>query len=134
MTHALTPEIAARFANIALGHVTREYPHKLDHVMAAPEDVRGPRALHPIFFGSFDWHSCVHGWWLLLRLRRLFPDMEPAARIDTLAAEMITAGNVEAERAYLERPASAGFERPYGWAWLLAPPRAAARRGAAPRR
>jgi hypothetical protein len=120
LTHALTPETAARFAGIALGHVTREYPHKLDHAMAGAEDVKGPRALHPIFFGSYDWHSCVHGWWLLLRLRRLFPEMEPAARIEALAAEFLTADNVEVERAYLDRPASGGFERPYGWAWLLA--------------
>ncbi|HEY7809265.1 MAG TPA: DUF2891 domain-containing protein [Allosphingosinicella sp.] len=129
MTHALTQEIAARFAEIALGHVTREYPHKLDHVMAGPEDVRGPRDLHPIFFGSFDWHSCVHGWWLLLRLRRLFPDMAPAPRIEALAAELLTAENVAVELAYLRRPSSAGFERPYGWAWLLALHREAQRHG-----
>jgi hypothetical protein len=131
-THALTPEIAARFAGIALGHVTREYPHKLDHVMAGPEDVAGPRALHPIFFGSFDWHSCVHGWWLLLRLRRLFPDMAPAARTDALAGEMLTEANVAAELAYLLRPASAGFERPYGWGWLLALHREAQRQLGSP--
>ena len=65
--HHLTPETAERFAAIALGHVTREYPHKLDQVLEGPEDLLGPRALHPIFFGSFDWHSCVHGYWLLLR-------------------------------------------------------------------
>jgi hypothetical protein len=132
MTHVLTPETAARFARIALGHVTREFPHKLDHVMAGPEDVRGPRALHPIFFGSFDWHSCVHGWWLLLRLRRLFPGMEPAGRIETLAGEMLTPDNVAAELAYLARPGSAGFERPYGWAWLLALHREAQRHGDRP--
>ena len=77
MTHHLDAETANRFAEIALGHVTREYPHKLDHVMDGPEDVQGPRALHPIFFGSFDWHSCVHGYWLLLRTRRLFPGSRP---------------------------------------------------------
>ncbi|HEY0044033.1 MAG TPA: DUF2891 domain-containing protein [Allosphingosinicella sp.] len=120
MTHGLTSETAARFATIALGHVTREYPHKLDHVMRGPEDVAGPRALHPIFFGSFDWHSCVHGWWLMLRLRRLFPDIAEAARTAALAEEMLTAENAAVELAYLHRPASAGFERPYGWAWLLA--------------
>jgi hypothetical protein len=91
MTHQLTPEIAARFATIALGHVTREYPHKLDHVLDGPEDVLGPRALHPIFFGSFDWHSCVHGWWLLLRLRRLFPNLPEAHHVDALAGEMLGA-------------------------------------------
>ena len=120
MTHTLTPETAARFANIALGHVTREYPHKLDHVMDGPEDVLGPRALHPIFFGSFDWHSCVHGWWLMLRLRRLFPEMPEARRIEALAEEMLTPANVAGELAYLDRAYSGGFERPYGWAWLLA--------------
>jgi hypothetical protein len=118
--HALTPEIASRFATIALGHVTREYPHKLDHVMSGPEDVLGPRALHPIFFGSFDWHSCVHGWWLLLRLRRQFPGMEETPRITALADEMLTPEKVAGELAYLDRAFSGGFERPYGWGWLLA--------------
>jgi hypothetical protein len=118
--HALTPETAARFAEIALGHVTREYPHKLDHVLDGPEDVLGPRALHPIFFGSFDWHSCVHGWWLLLRVRRLFADLPVARRIERLADEMLAPDKVAGERAYLDRAYTGGFERPYGWAWLLA--------------
>lgn len=116
----LTAETAARFAEIALGHVTREYPHKLDQVLDGPEDLLSPRALHPIFFGSFDWHSCVHGWWLLLRVRRLFPALPVAARITALAGELLTEANVAGERDYLLRPYSGGFERPYGWAWLLA--------------
>jgi hypothetical protein len=116
----LTPEIAARFAEIALGHVTREYPHKLDHVMEGPEGVLTPSGLHPIFFGSLDWHSCVHGWWLLLRVRRLFPQLPIARRIEALADEMLTPDKVARERAYLDRAYSGGFERPYGWAWLLA--------------
>jgi hypothetical protein len=120
MTHQLTLATAERFAEAALGHVTREYPHKLDHVMDGPEDVRGPRDLHPIFFGSFDWHSCVHGYWLLMRLRRLFPDMAQARRIDSLLEEMLTEQNVAGELAYLDRAYSGGFERPYGWAWLIA--------------
>ena len=120
MPHTLTAATAARFAEIALGHVTREYPHKLDHVMEGPEDVLGPRALHPIFFGSFDWHSCVHGWWLLLRVRRLFPDLPVARRIDRLADEMLAPDKAAGERAYLDRAYTGGFERPYGWAWLLA--------------
>jgi hypothetical protein len=119
MTHRLSLETAERFAAIALGHVTREFPHKLDHVIAGPEDVRGPRDLHPVFFGSFDWHSCVHGWWLLLRLRRLFPGLAAAGRIGALADEMLAPAKLAGELAYLER-APAGFERPYGWAWLLA--------------
>ena len=120
MKHQLTAQTATRFAEAALGHVTREYPHKLDHVMAGPEDVRSPRDLHPIFFGSFDWHSCVHGWWLLLTVRRLFPDLAESEEIGALAEEMLTPEKVAVELAYLERPVSGGFERPYGWAWLLA--------------
>ena len=120
MKHELTPEIAARFARIALGHVTREYPHKLDHVMDGPEDVLSPAQLHPIFYGSFDWHSCVHGYWLLLRVRRLFPELEISRLIEALADQMLTRGKVAGELAYLDRAYSGGFERPYGWAWSIA--------------
>jgi hypothetical protein len=116
----LDREMAARFASIALGHVTQEYPHKLDHVLLGDGDAVPPRVLHPIFFGSFDWHSCVHGWWTLLTIRRLLPDLPAAARITILADESFTADKVAAELAYLHRPQSGGFERPYGWAWLLA--------------
>ena len=120
MDHTLTPGRAARFLRIALGHVTREYPHKLDHVMDGPEDVAGPRELHPVFFGSFDWHSCVHGWWLMLRLARLFPDLREAQEVGAMADEMLAPDKVAGELAYLDRAYSGGFERPYGWAWLLA--------------
>lgn len=119
MTHALDAATASRFAAAALGHVTREYPNKMDHVLSGPEDVQGPRALHPVFFGSFDWHSCVHGWWTLFTLLRLYPDMPEAPAIRTLADELFTPENVAVETAYLDRPGSRGFERPYGWAWLL---------------
>ena len=113
------PEIATRFARIALRHVGREYPHKLDHVLVSDHDALPPRGLHPIFFGSFDWHSCVHGWWTLLTIRRLFPAIGPAAEIASLADLRMTPANGQAERAYLDRPLAGGFERPYGWAWLL---------------
>jgi len=115
----LTADVARLYARTALGHVTREYPNKLDHVIAGPDDVRSPRDLHPVFFGSFDWHSCVHGWWTLFSLYRLYPDMAEAVRIEALADQLFTDGNVAAEVAYLARPASRGFERPYGWGWLL---------------
>ncbi len=115
----LDPALASRFAAAALGHVTREYPNKLDHVMGGPGDVRGPRELHPVFFGSFDWHSCVHGWWTLFTLLRLHPDLPEASRIRALADELFTGAHVAAELAYLQRPESRGFERPYGWGWLL---------------
>ena len=129
MKHQLTPEIAARFAEAALGHITREYPHKLDHVMDGPEDVASPRELHPIFFGSFDWHSCVHGYWLLLRVLRLYPELPLAGRIRAVADEMLVPDKVAGELDYLDRPYSGGFERPYGWAWLLALHGEAARHG-----
>jgi hypothetical protein len=115
----LDAALASRMARIALGHVTKEYPHKLDHVLESDADAKTPRALHPIFFGSFDWHSCVHGWWTLLTLRRLFPGIPEADAISALANDSFTSEKVEAERAYLDRPLSRGFERPYGWAWLL---------------
>lgn len=115
----LNADFASRIANIALGHVTKEYPHKLDHVLLEDEDALPPRLLHPIFFGSFDWHSCVHGWWTLLTLRRLVPGVGEADAISALADETFTREKVAGELAYLNRPLSRGFERPYGWAWLL---------------
>jgi hypothetical protein len=115
----LTELLASHFARTALGHVEREWPNKLDHVMAGPEDVLGPRALHPAFFGSFDWHSCVHGYWLLARLYRRFPHLPEAARIRELFNDRLTLENIAAETAYLARAESRGFERTYGWAWAL---------------
>ena len=115
----LDPELASHMARIALGHVTKEYPHKLDHVLTSDADALPPRVLHPTFFGSFDWHSCVHGWWTLLTLRRLFPGIAESAAIAELADSTFTAEKVGTELAYLARPVNRGFERPYGWAWLL---------------
>jgi hypothetical protein len=105
---------------MTLGHVGREYPNALIHVLNGPEDARTPSDLHPIFYGSFDWHSCVHGWWQLLRLIRLYPDLEAAPAIRARADAMFVPDKVAGELAYLERPGAAGFERPYGWAWMLA--------------
>ncbi|HEY6577734.1 MAG TPA: DUF2891 domain-containing protein [Rhizomicrobium sp.] len=115
----LTEEVASTFARAALGHVGREWPNKLDHVMAGPADVQRPRALHPVFFGSFDWHSCVHGYWLLARLYRCFPRLPERESIRTLFDAQLTPANMASEVAYLARPESRGFERPYGWAWAL---------------
>ncbi|MFN9202403.1 MAG: DUF2891 domain-containing protein [Gemmatimonas sp.] len=110
---------ASHFARLALAHVRREYPNKLDHVLLGPADVRGPAALHPVFHGSFDWHSCVHGYWLLATLRRVRPGISEAPAIDAQFEAQFTAENMAAERAYAAHPARGGFERPYGWAWLL---------------
>ena len=108
------------FARLTLGHIGRRYPYKLDQVLNGPEDVREPHEIHPIFHGSFDWHSCVHGWWQLLTIARLFPDMPEAAEIRARADAMLVPDKVAGELAVLSRPYAAGFERPYGWAWALA--------------
>lgn len=119
MTGDLTRETAPRLARAALGHLGREFPHKLDHVMDGPGDARTPRELHPLFHGSFDWHSCVHGWWCVARLARCLPDLPEAAEIERRLDEAFTAQAVAGELAYLARPSARGFERPYGWAWAL---------------
>ena len=119
MDHRLTRELAARFASIALGHVTREYPHKPGLVFAGPEDVRRPAVLHPVFHGSFDWHSCVHSYWLLARLLRRYPDLDEAEAIRALFDRQLVAEKIAGECSTFDAPAARGFERPYGWAWLL---------------
>jgi hypothetical protein len=115
----LDAALSDRYAAIALGHVEREFPNKLDHVLNEAGDALRPRDLHPVFYGSFDWHSCLHAYWMLARLRRRFPEMALAADISCRFDDAFTAANVAGELAYLARPLSGGFERPYGWAWLL---------------
>jgi hypothetical protein len=115
----LSSEQGSTFAALALGHVTREYPNKLDHVLLGDADARTPRDLHPIFYGSFDWHSCVHSYWLLARLYRRFGDQSFSASVERQLDAAFKSQNVAGELAYLARPSAAGFERPYGWAWLL---------------
>jgi hypothetical protein len=115
----LTQQQADQFAKVALDHVTREYPNKLDHVLTGPEDLVSPRTLHPMFFGSFDWHSCVHAHWLLAHLLVSHPAPALSDAILAHFATVFTRDNVSVELAYLARPSSGTFERPYGWAWLL---------------
>lgn len=117
---------ASRFAALTLGHLGQQWPYKLDHVMTGPQDVQAPIDLHPIFHGSFDWHSCVHGWWQVLRLLRRVPDLPQAAEIRARSNEMLVPEKVAGEIAYFARPAATTFERPYGWGWLLALHREAA--------
>ena len=118
-TAAMPLEMAARFARVALQNIQQEFPNKLDHVMNAPNEVQSPRALHPIFFGSYDWHSSVHMHWLLVRLLRLHPALLQAGEIRALLDRQFTNEKVLAEIAYLEQSSRATFERTYGWAWLL---------------
>jgi len=115
----LTPQTAARFAALALENVVREYPNAPGHVLGAAGDLQPTRALHPSFYGSYDWHSCVHMHWLLARVRREFPAMAQRADIDTLFDRHLAPAAIAGECAYLARPATQTFERPYGWAWLL---------------
>lgn len=120
MTDApLTADLASRFARIALGHVTREYPSHILHGLEGPEDVGTPSQLHPLFYGSYDWHSCVHGYWMLARLLHLYPELPEAQAIRALFDRMLVADKVAGECAYFDRPTARGYERPYGWAWLL---------------
>jgi Protein of unknown function (DUF2891) len=116
---ALTVERASAFARLALKGLDKEYPNKPEHVMGGPSDVVGPKALHPAFFGCYDWHSSVHGHWMLVRLLRLFPDLPERNEIRAILAAHFTAGNLKAESDYFSRKESKSFERPYGWAWLL---------------
>jgi hypothetical protein len=88
-------------------------------VLTGPEDVKSPRELHPIFYGSFDWHSCVHGYWTLAHVLRRFPDLPEASAIRALFDAQFTPEKIAGEVAYLARPSARGFERPYGWAWAL---------------
>ncbi|HMN41570.1 MAG TPA: DUF2891 domain-containing protein [Phycisphaerales bacterium] len=115
-----TPDnIIDHFVEVVLAHIDREFPNKLDHVMNDAAEIKSPRDLHPIFYGSFDWHSSVHGHWLLVRALRTYPTLARAADVRTLLDARFTPENVRAEVAYLGRPLRATFERTYGWAWLL---------------
>jgi hypothetical protein len=110
---------ARRLAALALACVHQEYPNKIAHSMSSDADVKPPRQLTPAFYGCYDWHSAVHGHWLLVRLARTFPkaDFTPAAR--AALARSLTAPNIQQEVRYLNAPGRATFERPYGLAWLL---------------
>jgi hypothetical protein len=110
---------AASFAAIALANVSREYPNKLDHVISDAAAVLPPRALHPAFYGSFDWHSSVHMHWLLARCRRLHPSLPGRAAIDGVCDRHFAPKTIAVEVAYLSEPHARAFERTYGWAWLL---------------
>ena len=110
---------AARFADLALTCVHQEYPNKIAHVMTSDADVKPPRELTPAFYGCYDWHSSVHGHWLLARLARTFPEAPFAPRARAALARSLTADNVTIEAGYLAGPGRTSFERPYGLAWLL---------------
>jgi Protein of unknown function (DUF2891) len=116
---SLTPADASHFARLALKCVQKEFPNKLDHVNNDSGDVRSPRAMHPAFYGCFDWHSTVHGHWMLVHLLRLFPTIPDAADIRKALDANLSSKNIDGEVAYLKQANRASFERTYGWAWLL---------------
>jgi hypothetical protein len=124
-SHAAEPSLvlkkvqASAFARLALKGLSKEYPNKPEHVLSGPADLKAPVALHPAFYGSYDWHSSVHGHWMLVRLLRLFPDLKEAPEIRAVLAAHLTAENLKVEAGYFARKDSKSFERPYGWAWLL---------------
>jgi hypothetical protein len=110
---------AERFAALALGCVGKEYPNKISHVLNSDADVGPPRKLTPAFYGCYDWHSSVHGHWLLVRLLKTFPDASFAKPAREALRKSLTAENLKQEGAYLRGTGRASFERPYGMAWLL---------------
>jgi len=116
---SLTQPEASHFASLALKCVRKEYPNKLDHVNNDAGDVRSPREMHGSFYGCFDWHSSVHGHWMLVHLLRLFPALPEAREIRAALNANLGQKNISSEVAYLGQANRASFERTYGWAWLL---------------
>jgi hypothetical protein len=115
----LNQQQASSFANLALKAIQKEYPNKPEHVLNSEADIQGPRSLHPAFYGSFDWHSSVHGHWMLIRLLRRFPDLPEGSQIREVMRKDLTAPNIQVEADYFAKPNRQSFERTYGWAWLL---------------
>ncbi len=115
----LTRAVAEQLAAYPLKCVVQEYPNKPSNILEKPEDALGPQQMHPAFYGCFDWHSSVHGHWMLVRLLKKFPDLSNAGMIRQVLKQNLDAANIEKERAYFALPINATFERMYGWAWLL---------------
>jgi hypothetical protein len=116
----LDAEMASQFARLAQQNIAAEYPNKLDHLLEHGGEASTPRSLHPVFFGSYDWHSSVHMHWLLVRLISLYPEAAFVERVAYQLDTQFTAQKIAGECAYLRRHTSRTFERTYGWAWLLA--------------
>jgi Protein of unknown function (DUF2891) len=110
---------AERFANLALACVHKEYPNHISHTLNSDADAAPPRKLTPAFYGCYDWHSSVHGHWLLVRLVRTFPDAPFVAAARDALEQSLTGENLAQEAVYLRGAGRASFERPYGLSWLL---------------
>jgi hypothetical protein len=118
-SNSFTEKQASHFAALALKCVSREFPNKPEHVINNASEVTSPKALHPSFYGCYDWHSSVHGHWMLVRLLKSFPNLPEAAQIRDALNANLTAQNIQAEVAYMKQPNRQSFERTYGWAWAL---------------
>ncbi|EKB47734.1 DUF2891 domain-containing protein [Cecembia lonarensis] len=116
---ALTIEEANRLATMPLHCLQVEYPNKLNQTLESEAFLKGPKALHPAFYGCFDWHSSVHGHWMLVALLRQFPELDQKDLIQTKLLENISKENITGEVAYFHMPQNSSFERTYGWAWVL---------------
>lgn len=116
---SLEYETLQKFANLPLHCIQQEYPYKLGQVLSSKKDLHAPRDLHPIFYGCFDWHSSVHGHWLLAKTLRKFPDSELGKKIEDLFNTQFKEEKVTRELAFFKSNLNTSFERTYGWAWLL---------------
>lgn len=116
---SLTQSQASHFASLALQCIQKEYPNKPDHTINDKDDVRNVREMHPAFYGCFDWHSTVHGHWMLVHLLKLFPSLPESKQIRSALSENLSEKNIAGEVVYLKQQNRASFERTYGWAWLL---------------
>jgi hypothetical protein len=115
----LNTKSADHFASLALNCIQKPFPYKPGHVIQDSADIELPKQFHPAFYGCFDWHSSVHGHWMLVRLLKLFPDMEKAEKIRMMLNTNLLKENLDMEAAYFRRNGTKSFERTYGWAWLL---------------
>jgi hypothetical protein len=116
----LTLDRAEQFARMPLAYLRQEYPNHIMHVLNGPEDVLSPRAMHPVFYGCYDWHSAVHGFWLLLRCVQRYPQLPARSDIEAIFDEHFTPELMERETDYFRVGGRASFERPYGFGWILA--------------
>ena len=120
ITFLLTAEGAAHLAALPLKCLQQEYPNKINHTALSDSDqLLTPKNLHPAFYGCFDWHSSVHGHWMLVKLLKLFPAMSENKKIRDAVSANINAINILKETQYFNLPLSKNFERTYGWAWIL---------------
>lgn len=116
---SLTKQEAERLLKLPLGCIDLEYPNKLNQVIGADSDLQSPEELHPAFYGCFDWHSSVHGHWSLVKILKSFPEIDKSDSIIAGLKNHLTPENINGEIEYFSNPLSQGFERMYGWAWLL---------------